>query len=62
MNETLDKALSLLKSMPSSKQSIQAHYNISQNEIKALKSLQSNKNLSIKEADKGTAVVIMSRE
>ena len=48
--------------MPTSKQSSRAHYNISQNERKALKTLLSNKKLIIKEADKGAAVVIMSKE
>ena len=59
-NDVLDSVISYLKIQPPSELKGKPKYNISLNERKSLQSLSSNKNLIIKEADKGSAVVLMN--
>jgi hypothetical protein len=58
-NDFLDTIVHLLKQKPQPVKNNKGHYNISNDERNALHTLKQNEKIIIKEADKGSAVVIM---
>jgi hypothetical protein len=58
-NDLLDDVVSLLKRIPQPVKKINYNYNISKKEREAIDALRQNRDIIIKEADKGSAVVIM---
>jgi hypothetical protein len=61
-NRDMDVALDFLKAQPLLPKKNSKSYNVSLSERKALTSLRENQNIIIKEADKGSAIVLMDRE
>ena len=58
-NDVLDETIRFVKALPPPNKKNKATYNIKLEERNALKELSENRNLTIKEADKGSAVVLM---
>ena len=61
-NTAIDRATMVLKKAPPPVKKEHPTYNISAEERKAIQSLKNNKQIIIKEADKGAAVVLMNRD
>ena len=60
--DCLDATVTTLKSMPTPAVKTVKKYNVTLSERQAIESLSNNKNLVIKEADKGAAVVVMNAD
>ena len=61
-NQNLDKYISFLKKIPLQQDTPKRHPNITKGEYAALKDIQSNKLIVIKQADKGGAMVTMDKD
>lgn len=61
-NQYLDSTISAIKNIPAPKRKEITKYNISIQERKAITSLKENKDVIIKEADKGSSIVIMNKQ